>query len=77
MGVITEHPKVLLTHRVSGVVTLYENKVEEGSLFVTYDQNIKSPNFLHKGICKSNKIIKYNNKNSSYYAQILVMVFIS
>lgn len=77
MGVITEHPKILLTHRVSVVLTLYENKIEKGSLFAIYDPNTKSPNFLHRGICKSNKIIKYNDKNSSYYAHILMMVFIS
>lgn len=54
MRVITEQAKILLTHEVF-VVTSEENKVEQRSLFVTYDQNIKSPNFLRLRICKSNK----------------------
>lgn len=36
MGVITKHPKILLTHRVSVVVILYENKIEKGSLLAIY-----------------------------------------
>lgn len=46
MRVITEQAKILLTHGVF-VVTFDENKVEQGSLLIIYDQNIKSPNFLH------------------------------
>lgn len=54
MGVITEHPKILLTKRVSVVVRLYENKIEKGSLFAIYDQNTKFS--THRAIYKSNKI---------------------
>lgn len=39
MRVIIELTKILLTHGVSVVVIFYENKVEQGSLFVAYYQN--------------------------------------
>lgn len=40
-----------------------------------YDQDIESLNFLQRGIYKSNKIRKYNYKNSGYYAQIMMVSF--